>query len=98
MKKKQFTSKLQFQKTTIVSFKAMRSINGGQLVNVDTIPISVNGLTCETLLACNTKDNQHTCVTCDNTGCPRPTRTTESDQCGTGDVTRTGCFETRHVC
>jgi len=102
MKKKQFNTKLLFQKTTIVSFNAMKKIHGGQLVNVDTVPISVDGLTCLTLLECQTqtKENQHTCfITCND--CPRPTTRPQSydnNNCGTGDVTKTGCFETRHVC
>ncbi|MCH2195901.1 class I lanthipeptide [Kordia sp.] len=100
MKKKQFNTKLLFQKTTIVSFNAMKKIHGGQLVNVDTVPISVDGLTCLTLQDCQTqtKDNQHTCfITCND--CPRPTRTDTVNSNGcTGDVTRVGCFETRDVC
>lgn len=99
MKKKQFTSKLQFQKTTIVSFKAMKNIKGGNLVNVNTILVSVNGYTCigTTLLNCHTYDDKQTCISCTDNECTRPTTrpTTTSVDCGAGDDTKIGCLDTR---
>ncbi len=94
MKKKQFTSKLQFQKTTVVSFEAMENIVAGALVNTDTIPIPISGLACLTLLECHTQDDRHTCLSCADTECSRPTtRTDQTDYCGAD--TKIGCLDTR---
>lgn len=96
MKKKQILSKFQFQKTTIVSFKAMNNIMGRALVNVDTIPISVSRVTCVTLADCQTRDGQQTCISCTGGECTRPTtRTNQTDYCDTGNDTKEGCLETR---
>ncbi|PTX61132.1 hypothetical protein C8N46_105289 [Kordia periserrulae] len=95
MKKKQILSKLQLQKTTIVSFKAMKTIMGKSLVNVDTIPISVDGVTCVTLTDCRTQDGQYTCMSCTGDECTRPTtRTGDSHDCGAND-TKENCLDTR---
>ena len=96
MKKKQFTSKLQFQKTTVVSFEAMEKIVAGALVNTDTEPISNNTLVCLTFTVCHTQDNGQTCLSCTETECTRPTNTGQSptDYCGTLD-TKIGCLDTR---
>jgi hypothetical protein len=96
MKKKQILSKFQFQKTTIVSFKAMNNIMGRSLVNVDTIPISVSRVTCVTLADCQTRDGQQTCISCTGGECTRPTNTGSkvTDFCGAND-TKENCLETR---
>lgn len=70
MKKKQFTSKLQFQKTIVVSFNSMLNIKGGTLQNGDTRIVSVNGYMCITSVCVR---NPMTAI--DNT-CPPPTTRT----------------------
>ncbi len=89
MKKKEFTSKLQFQKTTVVSFNSMLNLKGGTLQNVDTRVVSKDGYMCLTE-ACVT-DNPTTAI--DNTCPPPTTRTDQTNYCtGTTDGgTRRGC-------
>ncbi|MBC8756011.1 hypothetical protein H2O64_15140 [Kordia sp. YSTF-M3] len=91
MKKREFTSKLQFQKTTVVSFNKMLNVKGGTLQNVDTRVVSLDGYMCLTG-ACVT-DSPTTAI--DNT-CPPPTTRTDTDTiyCGI-DVTKIDCLETR---
>jgi len=67
MKRKQITSKLNFKKTTIVSFQDMEQILGGGIVNTDTVPVSQQGVSCLTSANCNTYQGQATCVTCGDT-------------------------------
>ncbi|WP_162820121.1 hypothetical protein [Kordia sp. SMS9] len=95
MKKKQIISKLKFQKTTVVSFNAMKNIIGRSLVNVDTEPITITSIACPTELECHTQDNKQTCLSCTNTECTRPTTTANgnTDYCGTG--TFRDCLDTR---
>ncbi|MGH1387723.1 class I lanthipeptide [Kordia sp.] len=95
MKKKQFTSKLQFQKTTVVSFEAMENIVAGALVNTDTIPISNNILVCLTFTVCQTQDNGQTCLSCTDTECTRPTNTGSKITEFCGADTRVDCLDTR---
>ena len=85
MKKKRFTSKLQFQKTTVVSFHSMSNLRGGALVNTDTRILSVDAHTC-ILTVCGTDDP----TTDMNNTCPPPTtRTGITDYCDDG--TRKKC-------
>lgn len=96
MKKKEFTSKLQFRKNTIVSFNIVSNIKGGTLQNVDTQVVSVDGYMCLTDVCTPTRtDTTTTGVTDLNNTCPRPTNSrtdTETVFCGI-DVTR-GCIQT----
>lgn len=94
MKKKQFTSKLQFQKTTIISFNSMKNIVGGALQHSDTVPISNNTLVCLTFSGCHTQNNEQTCLSCADTECTRPTGTVGgiTDFC---NDTKADCLDTR---
>ena len=84
MKKKLFASKLQFQKTTIVSFNKLTNIVGGTLQNTDTRVVSVDGYMCLTHFECVTQNDKHTCLSCTDTECTRPTNTSGgmTDFCG----------------
>ncbi|QHI36372.1 hypothetical protein IMCC3317_17340 [Kordia antarctica] len=98
MKKKNFTSKLQFQKTTVVSFNAMTNLKGGALQNVDTQVLSEDGFLCITGVVCTASQTDP--VTSVDIQCPRPTtRTGASDFCGgtVGD-TRLDCGASLLVC
>ncbi|WP_420574573.1 class I lanthipeptide [Kordia sp.] len=89
MKKKEFSSKLQFQKTTVVSFNKMTNIIGGTIQNEDTRIVSVDGYTCLTdrcgTNRCDNETLNETCTSC-NTSCTRPpTRSGVTDYCGAAD-------------
>lgn len=95
MKKKQITSKLQFKKTTVVSFKTMGTIIGGTMVDVNTDPITREGTVCVTN-GCGTADGQQTCITCTGGECDHPTtRTTLTLVDCAPDGTRRNCIDTR---
>ncbi|WP_046744993.1 hypothetical protein [Kordia zhangzhouensis] len=98
MKKKQFTSKLQFQKTTVVSFKAMGRVRGGAIQNGETIPLS-DPLTCGTRDCLNeTLYDTCACMSVETNVCTRPTNTQNgaTDFCGGSDEpTKMDCLETR---
>ncbi|MEM6687196.1 MAG: hypothetical protein AAF617_15550 [Bacteroidota bacterium] len=92
MKKKQIISKLKFQKTTIVSFKTLKNVIGKSFANVDTVAISINGVTCHSFVDCQTRGDEHTCLSCQDGECTRPTNTGSkvTDFCGgTGNGTKT---------
>ena len=99
MKKKNFASKLQFQKTTVVSFNAMKNLKGGALINVNTQVLSGDGLLCVTELNCTTTDTDPT-ISISDTQCPRPTtRSGVTDFCGATDgETRKYCDITKLLC
>jgi len=100
MKKKQFTSKLQFQKTTVVSFSAMLNVKGGALQNIDTIVVLTDGPIPLSADCTPTIGGCAPTTAVDNT-CPPPTRETVSVFCTTGDVnnyTRRNCDVTIIVC
>lgn len=98
MKKKEFLSKLKFQKTTIVSFDAIKSIKGGTLQGETTQIVSVDGFTCNstvcpTLIDCYTNDGGQSCISCTGTECTRPTNTDTS-----GSVHCVGNLPTQREC
>ncbi|MEM6718736.1 MAG: hypothetical protein AAF611_05465 [Bacteroidota bacterium] len=98
MKKKQITSKLHFQKTTVVSFNTMKNIVGGTMVDVNTEPITQKGVACVTVVNdCQTQtlEGAQTCITCTGTDCDHPTtRTVNTDGCNNPDVTKRNCVAT----
>lgn len=95
MKKKQFTSKLQLQKITVVSFNAMKQLKGGMLQNGDTRILSVDGYTCLVTYDCVTRETEdNACASLVTDLCTRPTtRSGVTDFCG--DDTKNDCLISR---
>ncbi|MEM6718737.1 MAG: hypothetical protein AAF611_05470 [Bacteroidota bacterium] len=93
MKKKQMNSKLNLKKTTIVSFKDMKNIIGGTIVNTDTTPISQNGISCQNSANCNTINDEVTCTTYTGDDCntSNTTRTVNTDNTCVGTLSQKGC-------
>ena len=76
MKKKEFLSKLKFQKTTIVSFNKANNIKGGTMQGADTQVVSVDGFTCISIVNCTTTYTlDDMCLSQVQTVCTRPTNT-----------------------
>lgn len=98
MKKKLFASKLQFQKTTVVSFNKSTNIVGGTLQNTDTRVVSVDGYMCLTHFECVTQNDKYTCLSCTGAECTRPTNTGTkyTDFCGNTPLeTKVNCMDSR---
>lgn len=97
MKKKNFTSKLKFQKTTIVSFNMMTNLKGGALANADMQILSEDGFLCITGVICTISQTDTSPTTAVDNTCPPPTNTGNgyTDFCGTTDnaiMTKRNCI------
>jgi len=101
MKKKEFLSKLKFQKTTIVSFNTINTIKGGTLQGADTQIVSVDGFTCISIGCVPNPTLDNACLSQLVTVCTRPTntKTDDTDFCVGNLPTKNECDTTlRTVC
>ncbi|WP_430412182.1 hypothetical protein [Kordia sp.] len=100
MKKKEFLSKLKFQKTTVVSFSIIRTLKGGTLQNTDTQIVSVDGFMCLTTVCIPNPTLDNACLSQDPTECSRPTnsKTTGTAFCYGDLPTKVDCGLTIKLC
>ncbi|WP_298422803.1 hypothetical protein [uncultured Kordia sp.] len=103
MKKKDFLSKLQFQKITVATFSSLKSLKGGTLQGPGTEIVSRNGFTCPSGVCVPIETQDDRCISIVPTMCSRPTNTRTTDDskfCGAtqGDESKIICTETQVIC